>query len=822
MSESTNALPSSDDAGKKAVKSLEERKAEAKKAFMGYFQRLTQGCGRPNCWNKDCASSSGFKPVPKAEAFKRALALTKKHSKICELVKKTENIVAQKRKADSEPKKADQTPNGSKREKVPKPETAIEPLTLSRFEEALGPDENRKDAELKEATRMVREVFGNDIALSSSFASSKELKATRENPGMDFKSLDEFYVRVEKFSPVQEALNQAIHRMCASIRLFSEKTDTPLYKLRKYLIVLENPSFLDPEYHPEFQKLCEGISKLPSSLQDILVKWFSKYTSRRMEELIGRTQQYITVKWYTGRQIDDLHHGAFLLGLLYRANEPWRPHANHEYKEQKGRRGGLHRLLMRNREKKEGSSSRSEDVKESNPPKVVISNNSNQEGRHQPLVDPSMFNNDAVNTDLNVKADYKRWIENKTFSFCKYNWILDASSKRDILQLDARYQMGIHFRDAYLQRLYTGLMSAPYLILKVRRNNLIRDSIVQLQNARLENMQDDDDEENNMYFKKPLKIKFEGEEGVDEGGVQKEFFQLVTGQLFDPKYGMFTYDEASRACWFNRNSVSSDEEYELIGIILGLAIYNGVILDLRFPMYVYKKLMGFDTTMADMQEVDPEMAKGFEKLLKFPGDVENTFCRNFSVSYEVFGAEKTVELKKGGAKIPLNKENREEYVNLYVKWLLHDSISRQFNAFKKGFMKVCGGPALRLFRPEELHLMICGTDTLDFDALEQNAQYDGGFNADSAVIKNLWRILKSFSFEQKKKFLMFCTGSDRAPINGLKDLTFTISRNGPDSDSLPTSHTCFNHLLLPEYASPEKLERSLNIAIENCKGFGLL
>ena len=69
--------------------------------------------------------------------------------------------------------------------------------------------------------------------------------------------------------------------------------------------------------------------------------------------------------------------------------------------------------------------------------------------------------------------------------------------------------------------------------------------------------------------------------------------------------------------------------------------------------------------------------------------------------------------------------------------------------------------------------------------------------------------------------LKFATGSDRAPINGLSSLTFVISRNGPDSDRLPTSHTCFNHLLLPDYASEEKLEDKLKRAIRQAEGFGL-
>jgi ubiquitin-protein ligase E3 A len=75
--------------------------------------------------------------------------------------------------------------------------------------------------------------------------------------------------------------------------------------------------------------------------------------------------------------------------------------------------------------------------------------------------------------------------------------------------------------------------------------------------------------------------------------------------------------------------------------------------------------------------------------------------------------------------------------------------------------------------------------------------------------------------EEKKKFLSFCTGSDRAPVGGLRNMKFIISRNGSDSDRLLTAHTCFNHILLPDYGNEEKVRKILLIAINNAQGFGL-
>ncbi len=137
-----------------------------------------------------------------------------------------------------------------------------------------------------------------------------------------------------------------------------------------------------------------------------------------------------------------------------------------------------------------------------------------------------------------------------------------------------------------------GVITSPFLELRVRRENLIEDSLSQLSTA------------DRTDLVKELKVQFVGEEGIDEGGVSKEWFQLIVKEIFDPKYGMFIQDDVNRLQWFN--GASRDfPEFELIGILLGLAIYNGVILDLHLPVVVYKKLLGHKLTLEDVKQVNP-------------------------------------------------------------------------------------------------------------------------------------------------------------------------------------------------------------------------
>jgi len=90
------------------------------------------------------------------------------------------------------------------------------------------------------------------------------------------------------------------------------------------------------------------------------------------------------------------------------------------------------------------------------------------------------------------------------------------------------------------------------------------------------------------------------------------------------------------------------------------------------------------------------------------------------------------------------------------------------------------------------------------------------------VVKWLWDIVRELHADDQRRFLKFFTGSDRSPIGGLGNLRCIIQRDGPDSNKLPTSHTCFNTLLLPSYASRLKMEERLRLAIDwSAQGFGL-
>lgn len=634
----------------------------------------------------------------------------------------------------------------------------VKPLTLGELKRLA---EESKEEDHKAVTHRIGPFFADRDAIAASFfkqsAEHKRQAPTSTNPSFDYEEWMRVYEFITEECPQSvDAFQFNLSQLANSMARKNYKSqDLSLYTLRAYAMVLEIRFFMMPEGQTTFMKICKGICNLSANSRQTLAKWLSMYSLERLENILGIFQQFITVRWFTAAHVDEnMGHVAKTMNILYDANA---------MKAEKG-----------------------EDV-----------------------LDYKSFYNDAINEEMKVRDDFIRWREND-FSFCLTPFILDPAAKARVLQIDSKVQMQMRYREAVLSSFLQPFQQSPYLILHINRNNIIEDTLQQVQ------MVSRDD------FKKPLKIKFEGEQGIDEGGVQKEFFQLLIAELFDANFGMFLYDEETHTYWFNKDSLESSMQFELIGQLLGLAIYNGVILDIHFPSVVYKKLMGGKLTLEDLCITRPELGRGLKTLLNFDGDVESTYCRNFSVSYDVYGETKVTELKEGGEKISLNNDNKEEYVELYVKHLLQNAIEKQYMAFERGFREVCDGEPLNMFRWEELELLICGSPELDFEALEASARYEDGFTGENDTIKHFWSVVHEMDLENKKKLLCFTTGSDRVPIKGLGTLNFTISKNGPDSDRLPTSHTCFNHLLLPDYSDREKLKRLLLLAIENSKGFGLM
>ena len=406
------------------------------------------------------------------------------------------------------------------------------------------------------------------------------------------------------------------------------------------------------------------------------------------------------------------------------------------------------------------------------------------------------------------------------FTLFDYMWLFSPAAKNDIIflfndnqqRLEARkiLDQGMMERDRGFGLINLLLNRNQFnLVLNIRRDHLIEDTLNEVSKP-------------DINFQNKLKVKFQGEQGVDEGGVRKEFFILLIRQIFDPNYGMFSYNKKTRLYWFNHYTFEPKIKYELIGIIFGLAIYNNTILDVKLPITIYKKLLGIKPTLEDMKECDPELYHTLNYLKNnHDNNLKEELDSNFTVIDDKFGEKLVIPLKENGENIMIDNTNKDEYVDLYLDWFFNKSISEYFNSFEKGFYRVFNRSLSKILTPDELELIICGTQFLDFNELKNACHYEE-YDKNSETIKYFWDILLAFNEEEKKKFLSFVTGCDRAPIDGLGSLPITISNGGTDLNQLPSAHTCFNNLILPDYKDKEKMKKALLTAINYSEGFGLI
>ncbi|CAK4034680.1 related to HECT [Lecanosticta acicola] len=350
----------------------------------------------------------------------------------------------------------------------------------------------------------------------------------------------------------------------------------------------------------------------------------------------------------------------------------------------------------------------------------------------------------------------------------------------------------------------------PSLQLSVRRDNVFLDSFKSL------------------YFKTPdeikygkLNIRFHGEEGIDAGGVSREWFAAMARQMFNPDYALFN-PVASDRTTFHPNSLSQVNPehlmfFKFIGRIIGKALYENRVLDCHFSRAVYRKILGKSVSLKDMETLDLDYYKSLVWMLE--NDITDVAFETFSFEVDKFGVTETIDLMPGGRDIAVTEDNKHEYVRLVVEYKLIKSVQEQLDHFLEGFHEIIPSHLISIFNEQELELLISGLPEIDVDDWKNNTEYHN-YQPTSAQIQWFWRAVRSFDKEEKAKLLQFVTGTSKVPLNGFKELEgmnghakFNIHRDYSSKEKLPSSHTCFNQLDLPEYESYEHLRQQMYTAI---------
>lgn len=350
----------------------------------------------------------------------------------------------------------------------------------------------------------------------------------------------------------------------------------------------------------------------------------------------------------------------------------------------------------------------------------------------------------------------------------------------------------------------------PSLQLSVRRDQVFLDSFKSLYYK----------SGNEIKYGK-LNIRFHGEEGIDAGGVSREWFAAMARQMFNPDYALFN-PVASDRTTFHPNSLSSVNAehllfFKFIGRVIGKALYEGRVLDCHFSRAVYRRILGKSVSLKDMESLDLDYYRSLVWILE--NDITDITFETFSVDVDRFGLVDTVDLIENGRNIAVTEENKHDYVRLVVEHRLLKSVEEQLENFLSGFHDIIPPELISIFNEQELELLISGLPDIEVDDWKNNTDYHN-YQATSPQIQWFWRAVRSFDKEEKAKLLQFVTGTSKVPLNGFKELEgmngfakFNIHRDYSNKEKLPSSHTCFNQLDLPEYESYEHLRQQVYTAI---------
>ncbi|GAA5986939.1 hypothetical protein JCM5350_000914 [Sporobolomyces pararoseus] len=318
------------------------------------------------------------------------------------------------------------------------------------------------------------------------------------------------------------------------------------------------------------------------------------------------------------------------------------------------------------------------------------------------------------------------------------------------------------------------------------------------------------------------------ESGIDGGGLFKELLTSLSKEVFDTNRGLWLTTK-EQEIYPNPHSYAKESNqlswYTFLGRIVGKALYQGILIDVRFAAFFLAKWLGKQSYLDDLASLDPELYAGLLKLKNYPGNVEEDLSLNFTVTDEDFGVSRTIDLIPNGSEIPVTNENRMQYIVLMSNYRLNVQIAQQSKAFERGMFEIIPERFLRLFNAPEMAILVGGVDEpINVADLRRHTIY-GGWDGDenNPTIRDFWTVFESFGKEDRAKLVKFVTSCARPPLLGFGELNplFAIRNAGNDETRLPTSATCVNLLKLPEYKNIESLRSKLLYAINSGAGFDL-
>jgi hypothetical protein len=327
-------------------------------------------------------------------------------------------------------------------------------------------------------------------------------------------------------------------------------------------------------------------------------------------------------------------------------------------------------------------------------------------------------------------------------------------------------------------------------------------------------------------------VTFEGEAGIDWGGLMLDSINRMVVDLFSPQLTLMRLSPNGR----RQDGMNTDKYlpnpsashttpnvlgmYNFVGRLMGTSLRHRFCLPFDFAPAVWKRLVRQPVGLQDIEEVDSSVA---ETLAAIRDCVSNgvTNQAQFAAAFPgvTWSIPRTdghpMELVRGGASIAVTFATRMEFVQAAIaQWVR--SFAVPIEAIRRGLLSVVPERAMRLLTWKELEILVAGRPEIDVDDLRKHTVYEG-YDENDATIRHFWSVLRSITPEERTLFIRFAWGRSRLPITKKWPKNLKIQRAAMRPGALPESHTCFFAVELPPYETEAETRRALLTAIH----FGL-
>ena len=316
---------------------------------------------------------------------------------------------------------------------------------------------------------------------------------------------------------------------------------------------------------------------------------------------------------------------------------------------------------------------------------------------------------------------------------------------------------------------------------------------------------------------KLFRVNLKEENAVDEGGPYNEIISNICDDLQSDYIDLFikTPNNKSNTGELrdkyiinpNCNSINYKKAFEFIGKLMILAISSGETLNLNFHPIIWKSLLENQISLKDYESVDFYFFKMINQLKDGLAKNDKNLIDYLDLNFVIQNSGgKDVELIKNGKEIKVTIDNVKQYIDLAQSMRINE-IKECTNYIGNGLYPVIGKNILQILNWKQLEQIVCGEVIFDMKEFKKHTEC----NNHEKIIIWFWEWLESCKEEDKFKYLKFVSGRSRLPkVKYVHKIYIDY-----DKDKLPSSHTCFFALDLPNYDSKKILFEKMKYVIEN-------